>query len=135
MMADVTKARLALTRDQILAHRRQVGALDERLEPGAASLRRAAWAGLQDSVPRAALHSINARVKGKRPPAAARLLPSGDAYTLFQGADRALLVPSEVNRKALWTPRVRSFAASRVGRGPQSTPVRPESGGGLAESG
>jgi DNA glycosylase AlkZ-like len=60
----VTKARLALTREQILAHRRSVGALDERLPPGPDSLRRAAWAGLQDSMRRAALHSIHARVRG-----------------------------------------------------------------------
>lgn len=56
--------RLALSRSQILSFRRRVGALDERLPAGAASLRRAAWAGLQDSVPRAALLSIHARVEG-----------------------------------------------------------------------
>ena len=60
-------ARLALTREQILAHRRRVGALDERLPMRAESLRRAAWAGLQDSVPRAALLSIHARVAGTEP--------------------------------------------------------------------
>lgn len=56
-----------LTRAQILAFRRGVGALDERLPRGARSLRRAAWAGLQDSVPRAALLSIHARVEGTHP--------------------------------------------------------------------
>jgi len=56
--------RLELTREQILAFRRAVGALDERLPPGAESLRRAAWAGLTDSMPRAALLSIHARVAG-----------------------------------------------------------------------
>jgi hypothetical protein len=60
-------SRLDLTRAQILAFRRQVGALDERLPPGGRSLRRAAWAGLQDSMPRAALLSIHARVKGAHP--------------------------------------------------------------------
>jgi len=54
--------RLALTREQILGFRRTVGALDERLPQGPGSLRRAAWAGLQDSMPRAALLSIHARV-------------------------------------------------------------------------
>jgi hypothetical protein len=44
-----------------------VGALDERLPPGAPSLRQAAWAGLQDSMPRAALLSIHARVEGAGP--------------------------------------------------------------------
>ena len=58
---------LELTREQILAFRRRVGALDERLPPGARSLRKAAWAGLQDSMPRAALLSIHARVEGAHP--------------------------------------------------------------------
>lgn len=58
---------LELTRAQILAFRRRAGALDERLPRGARSLRRAAWAGLTDSVPRAALLSIHARVEGTQP--------------------------------------------------------------------
>jgi len=58
---------LELTRAQILAFRRRVGALDERLPSGARSLRQAAWAGLQDSMPRAALLSIHARVEGAHP--------------------------------------------------------------------
>jgi hypothetical protein len=65
----VTPPGLELTREQILAHRRSVGALDERLPPGPESLRRAAWAGLQDSVPRAAVLSIHARVRGTAPEA------------------------------------------------------------------
>jgi len=60
-------APLVLTRSQILAFRRRVAALDERLPPGARSLRRAAWAGLQDSMPRAALLSIHARVEHAHP--------------------------------------------------------------------
>jgi len=60
-------AGLDLSRPQILAFRRQVGGLDERLPRGQRSLRMAAWAGLQDSVPRAALHSIHARVEGTVP--------------------------------------------------------------------
>jgi hypothetical protein len=36
----------------------------------------------------------------------ARLLPSGDAYFLLQGADRTLLVPDAVRRSRLWTLRV-----------------------------
>jgi hypothetical protein len=58
------ETRLRLTRQQILAFRRRVGALDERMPAGPASLRRAAWAGLQDSMPRAALLSLHARVEG-----------------------------------------------------------------------
>jgi hypothetical protein len=65
----VTTKRLSLTRDQILAYRRQVSALDDRLPHGKRSLRTAAWAGLQDSMPRAALLSIHARVDGTRPDA------------------------------------------------------------------
>jgi hypothetical protein len=63
----VTTAQLDLTRQQILAHRQSVNALGERLPPGPTSLRRAAWAGLQDSMPRAAVLSIHARVRGTGP--------------------------------------------------------------------
>jgi len=55
---------LKLTREQVLAYRRRVQALDERLPSGPTSLRNASWAGLQDSVPRSALHSLHARVEG-----------------------------------------------------------------------
>ena len=65
----MTKGPLSLTRAQILGHRRAVGALDERLPPGPDSLRRAGWAGLQDSMPRAALLSIHARVADAQPTA------------------------------------------------------------------
>ena len=65
----MTTRRLDLSRAQILAFRRTVQALDARMPPGPDSLRRAAWAGLQDSVPRAALLSIHARVEGTRPDA------------------------------------------------------------------
>ena len=58
------ETRLRLTRQQILAFRRRVGALDERMPRSSESLRRAAWAGLQDSMPRAALLSLHARVDG-----------------------------------------------------------------------
>ena len=41
------------------------------------------------------------------PAAPARLLPSGDAYTLHgRDKDRALLVPNGAQRRELWTPRV-----------------------------
>jgi hypothetical protein len=63
----VTRSRLDLTRPQVLAFRRQAGALGERLPRGSRSLRKAAWAGLQDSMPRAALLSIHARVEGTEP--------------------------------------------------------------------
>ena len=39
-------------------------------------------------------------------PAPARLLPSGDAYFLLDGAERSLLVPRADRRQELWTSRV-----------------------------
>ena len=63
----MTRSTLELSREQILAFRRRAGALDQRLPRGARSLRQAAWAGLTDSVPRAALLSIHARVEGAQP--------------------------------------------------------------------
>src|SRR4029078_4710812 len=66
-MMDLCTPPLMLSRAEILAFRRRVGALDERLPPGRGSLRQAAWAGLQDSMPRAALLSIHARGAGAGP--------------------------------------------------------------------
>jgi hypothetical protein len=60
---------LELTRPQILAFRRRAGALEERLPWSDDSLRLAAWAGLQDSMPRAALLSLYARLDGAQPTA------------------------------------------------------------------
>ena len=59
--------RLRLTRRQILAFRRRVGGLDSRVPLSPDSLRGAAWAGLQDSMPRAALLSLHARIEGVAP--------------------------------------------------------------------
>jgi DNA glycosylase AlkZ-like len=87
--------RLDLTREQVLRHRRLVGALEERLPGGADSLRRAARAGLQDSMPRAALLSIHARVKGTHAaalddPSLVQLWgPRFSAYVVAE-ADRAI---------------------------------------------
>ncbi|MGH2358514.1 MAG: hypothetical protein ACRDGJ_10990, partial [Candidatus Limnocylindria bacterium] len=77
---------LRVERRQILAYRRRVQALDERLPSGATSLRQAAVAGLQDSVPRSALHSIHARASSVSPdawadPALAQIW--GMRYTAF----------------------------------------------------
>ncbi len=43
---------------------------------------------------------------GETAAAPARLLPSGDAYFLLDGAERELLVPRADRRALLWTPRV-----------------------------
>ena len=66
-MIDVTTARLDLTREQILAYRLSVNGLTERQPLDPTSLRRAAWAGLQDSMPRAAVLSLHARLQGVGP--------------------------------------------------------------------
>jgi hypothetical protein len=66
-MSERAAPRLELSREQILGHRRRVGELEGRLPFGPESMRRAAWAGLQDSMPRAALLSIHARVEGAGP--------------------------------------------------------------------
>lgn len=60
-------APLKLSRSQILSYRRHVGALERRLPLSAKSIRQAAWAGLQDSMPRAALLSLHARLSGCKP--------------------------------------------------------------------
>jgi Winged helix DNA-binding domain len=89
----VTEPRLDVTRSQIVVFRRRTGALDERLPRGRRSLRTAAWAGLQDSVPRSALLSIHARVDGTTPttwedPSLAQLW--GPRYVVFVVAERDL---------------------------------------------
>jgi hypothetical protein len=58
---------LKLTRSQILDFRRRATFLDERQPRGRPALGRAAWAGLQDSMPRAALLSIHARMVDTQP--------------------------------------------------------------------
>lgn len=55
---------LKLTRNQILAFRRRTNGLDERAPRSTDALEQAAHAGLQDSMPRAALLSLHARVEG-----------------------------------------------------------------------
>lgn len=100
--------RLRLTRDQILGCRRRVSALDKRLPWGRTSLRQAAWAGLQDSMPRAAVLSIHARVEGALP-------DSWDDQSLVQ----------------VWGPRFSAYVVSAedraiftVGRTPDSSAAR-----------
>jgi winged helix DNA-binding protein len=103
-MGGSVQSRLSVTRQQVLAFRRRVGALDARMPMGSQSLRRAAWAGLQDSMPRAALLSLHARVDGVEP-------STGEDPSLAQ----------------LWGPRYhtyvvakRDFALFSLGRLPES---------------
>ncbi len=87
-------ARLRVTRTQILAFRRRVGGLDKRLPAGRRSLRLAAWAGLQDSMPRATL-SIHARVEGAGPTAwddPSLVQVWGPRYQVYVVAERDLAV-------------------------------------------
>jgi hypothetical protein len=75
-----------VSREQILAFRRRTQSLDQRLPPGPDSLRRAAAPGLQDSVPRSALHALHARVASVPPnawedPALAQVW--GPRYTAY----------------------------------------------------
>jgi hypothetical protein len=91
----VARPRLHLTRPQILAFRRHVGALDERLPRGRRSLRRAAGAGVADSMPRAALLSIHAHVEETKTstwedPSLVQLW--GPRYSAYVVAERDLAV-------------------------------------------
>jgi Winged helix DNA-binding domain len=86
---------LTLTRDQILSFRRWIGGLDARVAAGPASFRLAAWAGLQDSMPRAALLSLHARIQGVRAPVLddpSLIQVWGPRYTVYMTAaeDRAV---------------------------------------------
>jgi len=86
---------LQLSRQQILAHRRMVSALDARLDRSGPSLERAAAAGLQDSMPRAALLSIHARVSGIGPGTWAEpplVQVWGPRYSAYVIAERDLAV-------------------------------------------
>ncbi len=83
-----------LSREAILTGRRRASALEARLEPGPDALRRAAWAGLQDSMPRAALLSIHARVRETVPAVM-------DDPTLVQ----------------LWGPRYSAYVVAEADRG------------------
>lgn len=55
-------ATLEVGRDEIVAFRLRAGGLDARRPRSAEALRRAAWAGAQDSMPRAAVLSLHARM-------------------------------------------------------------------------
>jgi hypothetical protein len=54
-----------LTREQVLRYRARISHLDAKLRPG--SFAEAVWGGLQDSVPRAGVISLHARVEQTKP--------------------------------------------------------------------
>jgi hypothetical protein len=86
---------LELSREQILARRRKVSALETRLAHSERSLERAAVAGLQDSVPRAAVLSIHARVSEAGPGVWAEpplVQVSGPRYSAYVIAESDLAV-------------------------------------------
>jgi DNA glycosylase AlkZ-like len=91
----VIRAPLPLTQQHILAFRRRVSALDERIPRARRSLRQAVWAGLQDSMPRAALLSIHARVEDTRASTwedASLVQLWGPRFQVYVVADRDLAV-------------------------------------------
>lgn len=106
---------LPATREQILAFRRRVGALDARLTRRPESLRQAAWAGLKDSMPRAAVVSLHARVEGTQPgdwehPELIQLWgPSHHAYVVAR-ADLAVFTLSLMPDDARGLARAKSIA-------------------------
>jgi hypothetical protein len=63
----MARRRLEVTRPQVLAFRRRTSGLDERLPPGPASLEQAASAGFPNSMSRAAVVALHARVEGIEP--------------------------------------------------------------------
>jgi hypothetical protein len=115
---------LLLSRSQILRYRQVVGSLDVRPPFDAVSIRTAAWAGLQDSVPRAALLSIHARVSGAA--SAAWEDPSlvqfwGPRYSAYvaASADLAVFTLGRLARDTRGLARARETAArmrSALGR-------------------
>src|SRR5574337_1465943 len=82
------RAHLSLERATIIRYRQTVQGLSDRAPRTATSLQRAAWAGLQDSMPRAALLSLHARLQGVEPgtwedPELVQLWgPRSSAYTI-----------------------------------------------------
>src|SRR4029453_8466246 len=125
------RSRLELTRAQVLGFRRSAGALDERLPRGAGSLRRAAWAGLQDSMPRAALLSIHARVAGTQPstwedPSLVQVWGPRHSVFVVAARDRAVFtlgtLPDDGKGRRTaeeWPPRLHSVLGGAPMSGPE----------------
>ena len=116
VVTDHVRSPLSLSRAQILAARRRAGALTERLAPGDDSLRTAAWAGLQDSMPRAALLSLHARVRETQPSALNNSSLAqiwGPRYSVYVVAaqDRAVFTLGRLPEEAKARQRAEQMAA------------------------
>lgn len=121
----MARQRLEVTRAQILAFRRRSSGLTERASAGPRALRAAAWAGLQDSVPRAALLSIHARMKATEPgswehPSLVQVWGPGFSVYVVAERDRAVFTlgrlpvePGKRRRAELLTDRLEAFLAGR----------------------
>jgi hypothetical protein len=72
----------SVSRDQVLRYRARVMHLDRKLPAG--SFAAAAWGGLQDSIPRSGVLSLNARVEGTQPDS---WEDSSVAQVWFRGSD------------------------------------------------
>jgi len=99
---------LTLTRNQILSFRRRINGLDERVSANPDSLRSAAWAGLQDSMPRAAVLSLHARIEG----------------VTAQVLDEAALVQLWGPRYSVYVTAAEDRAVFTVGRWPDAEKAR-----------
>jgi hypothetical protein len=65
MARQTVRVTATASRDQVLRYRARASHLHEKLPAG--SFAAAAWGGLQDSIPRAGVMSLHARVEGTRP--------------------------------------------------------------------
>jgi hypothetical protein len=129
-----SRGRLRLTRAQVIAFRRHAQSLDERLPASSDAVRRAAWAGLQDSMPRAALLSLHARVAGITPAsweAPPLVQVWGPRYSLYVVDERdvalftvARMPPAGATRRTAEDLAARMVAAMGTGRMPHDEVAR-----------
>jgi len=103
----VAAANLPIDRERILAHRRRATGLGERAPLSVDALRRATSAGLTDSVPRAAVLSIHARV-----------------------ADTSVAILDDPGLVQVWGPRFSAYVVGADDRAPFTLGRLPASGAG-----
>ena len=117
-----------VTRDQIVRYRARVSHLDQKLPPG--SFADAAWGGLQDSIPRAGITSLHARVEETRPdswehPSVVQIWVRGGADYIVPRADVGIFTLGSLPRDAVRVAELERLADDihRVTDG-QTLPVR-----------